>query len=122
MRSRAIAARGRLDALANRQVLRSPLDRIRQWVQQIDQRERQLHGLMQHRLELEQQQLKGLSERLEAISPLVVLARGSSITTRPGESRPITMPSEVSTGDTLETRLQQGRILTQVTQVETDAD
>ena len=55
--------------------------------------------------------------QLEAISPLKVLARGYSVTTD-GDGRALRSVDGVQPGDRLETRLANGRLRTQVLDVE----
>jgi exodeoxyribonuclease VII large subunit len=57
---------------------------------------------------------RGLSRQLEALSPLAVLRRGYSITTRAGSSTPLTNPAALASGDVLETQLHGGAIVSRV--------
>ena len=58
------------------------------------------------------------SSRLEAMSPLAVLARGYSITTRAGEARPLTDSAGVRKGEEVEVRLHHGRLYCEVRDVD----
>ncbi len=54
------------------------------------------------------------SSRLEALSPLAVLARGYAITTRAGETKPLTDGSEVEVGGMVDVRLHRGGLRCEV--------
>jgi exodeoxyribonuclease VII large subunit len=58
--------------------------------------------------------------RLEALSPLRVLARGYAVVTREGESAPLTDASRVAAGDGLGVRLARGRLKARVVSTEVD--
>ena len=58
--------------------------------------------------------------RLEALSPLRVLARGYAVVTREGESAPLTDAARVAAGDGLGVRLARGRLRARVVSTEVD--
>lgn len=66
----------------------------------------------------EDARLKLAASRLEALSPLAVLARGYAIATRAGETRPLTDSAGVERGDEVEVRLHRGRLQCEVTDVD----
>lgn len=70
-------------------------------------------------LDAQDRHLQGLAGRLQALSPLAVLARGYSITTKLPDRRVVTSPSQLRTGDELETLLAGGRAVSTVTRLET---
>jgi exodeoxyribonuclease VII large subunit len=65
-----------------------------------------------------QERERSLARQLEALSPLAVLARGYSITTRAVDGRPLTDACDLREGEELSTRLARGRLLSRVTRVE----
>ena len=65
----------------------------------------------------EGERLAGAAARLEGLSPLKVLARGYSLT-RDAEGHVVTDAGQLAVGDEVETRLAQGRIRAQVTEVD----
>jgi exodeoxyribonuclease VII large subunit len=105
--------RRELAALAERRVLHSPQDLLRPLHQALDDLEYRLTqaisaGQQQRRAELQQ-----AAGRLQAMSPLAVLARGYSITlSEQGEA--IISPVQVAAGDRLVTVLAHGKIQSQV--------
>lgn len=119
LRSVAAQARGRLEALANRQCLRAPLDSIMQLEQRVDQLDRRLNSNIRHRFSLEQREIRSMAERLEAVSPLGILGRGYSITTRPGDLTPIDDAAQVQPGETLVTRMKRGKVTSRVVELDT---
>ena len=68
-------------------------------------------------LERRRAELTAISASLDALSPLKVLSRGYSLTTRDGEL--LTDAEQVAEGDLLETRLADGSVLSRVV---TDCD
>lgn len=68
-------------------------------------RERLKALVMRRRLQLSAQ-----ARALQALSPLGILRRGYSITTRQGDSRPLRRAEEVAAGEVLLTQLWQGRV------------
>ena len=55
-----------------------------------------------------------LARSLEGVSPLAVLARGYSLTRRPGETAPVVDADGLAVGDEVETRLSRGAFLARV--------
>jgi exodeoxyribonuclease VII large subunit len=78
---------------------------------------RYLQGRMQrailNQLTQKKSQLSNVARTLNAISPLQTLERGYSITLDT-EGVPVTSASQVKSGDKIETRLQHGKIISQV--------
>ena len=62
-----------------------------------------------------------MAERLEAVSPLGILGRGYSITTRPDDLKPIDDASQLQPGETMVTRRKQGKVASQVLEIDTEA-
>lgn len=71
-------------------------------------------------VERREDKLGRLAAALEAYSPLKVLGRGYSLTTRVEDGRPVTDADDVAIGDELETRLARGRLRTRVESAEAD--
>lgn len=115
LRRRADSAAERLAAIASHPILRRPLDRIQLLWQNCDQLgDRMARGLVySHRRH--QTKTAELAARLQAISPIQVLARGYSVTLDEN-GRPILNAAQVEEGTLIETQLAQGRLQSQVTQ------
>jgi exodeoxyribonuclease VII large subunit len=61
--------------------------------------------------------LAALATRLEALSPLAVLARGYSLTYHEADGRLVHSAAELHNGDLLRTRLAEGEAISRVEQV-----
>ena len=105
----------RLSGLARR--LRSP-DRT---LALMKQREENLFLRLQraigHRLEEAESQLAPLAARLDTLSPLKTLSRGYAIVFREGSSQPVRSAKELSPGDPLKLRLEEGSAEARVVKV-----
>lgn len=99
-----------LRLLSERRVLRSPLDLLRPLHQNLDGLEYRLKQSMLSRQRAYAGEVQLAAGRLQAMSPLKVLARGYSVT-RKVDGQVIVAAGQVSEGDTLETILADGRIL-----------
>jgi exodeoxyribonuclease VII large subunit len=74
------------------------------------EREKRLRSAAPALLAREEGRVRLAASRLEALSPLAVLARGYSIVTRAGEGKPLTDSAEVKVGDDVDVRLYRGRL------------
>jgi exodeoxyribonuclease VII large subunit len=108
------AARARLDELAARPCLRRPLDRLREQEQRLDDWSGRLLRAARQQLAEAQRQLKTGAGRLEALSPLGVLARGYSLTRRGDDGAVVRSPDQVHPGDRVVTLLSRGQITSRV--------
>jgi exodeoxyribonuclease VII large subunit len=75
---------------------------------------------MAARVALANEKLSVAAGRLEALSPLRVLARGYAVVTREGETAPLTDAARVAAGDGLRVRLARGRVRARVVSMEVD--
>jgi exodeoxyribonuclease VII large subunit len=75
---------------------------------------------MAKRVELAEKELSVAAGRLEALSPLRVLARGYAVVTREGETAPVTDAARVTAGDGVRVRLARGRLRARVVSTEVD--
>lgn len=60
----------------------SPVRRIQSETQRVDELSRRMLSSLFHRIQLQSAHVKGMTRRLEALSPLAVLARGYAVVTR----------------------------------------
>jgi exodeoxyribonuclease VII large subunit len=114
LRTRLAAAGTRLESLAASRVFRRPLERIQLQGRQLDEIEGRLARAAGHRIEIARAQLDAHAGRLESLSPLAVLGRGFSLTTRLDDRRIVRRASQVSVGDRLRTRLAEGELVSRV--------
>lgn len=126
LREKAVTARLRLDALASRPVFAKPTQRIREWIEEVDDLDERLKKAMRRRVDSERQRVAALAQSLDALSPLGVLARGYSVTFRntaaSGEAAHrgalVRTTDDLKPGDGLLTYLESGRVLSRVEAVE----
>lgn len=120
LRSRAAAARARLEALAGRRAFRRPFERLQEHSRRLDEMELRMHRAARGRLRLAGRQVEAIAGRLESLSPLGVLARGYSLTQRVRDGRVVRDASELEPGAQIRTRLARGEVVSRVEQVEPD--
>jgi exodeoxyribonuclease VII large subunit len=114
LRGRVADARGRLDGLAARRIVRKPFDRLHDLVRQLDGWDERASRAMRNRLQRLQQQVAADAGRLESLSPLGVLARGYSLTTHQADDRLIEDAATLSPGELIKTRLARGTAISRV--------
>ncbi len=114
LRRRLQESRSRLTELARRPCLRRPLERIRQEERQLTLWNERLRRAVQRRIEQAREQLKGQAARLEGLSPLNVLSRGYSLTSKEADATVLRSAGQIEVGERIVTRLQQGQILSRV--------
>ena len=88
--------------------------------ERVAQERRAATDRMAARLASAHEKLGAAAGRLEALSPLRVLARGYSILTKDGETTPVTDASTLKTGDAVRLRLARGRATARVLSTETE--
>jgi len=117
-RGRFDAARARLDALAAYRVFRRPLERVQLLAQRLDELQGRAARAARGRMELGRANLGALASRLESLSPLAVLARGYSLTTRLSDGKLVRSAGEIAVEDRLKTRLADGELISRVESLE----
>ena len=103
--------------LAERLRLLHPSHQLQEHVNRATQAQVQLVQLIRHAIEREEKLLAGLAGRLQALSPLAVLARGYSITLKLPDRHVVTEAKGLQAGDALETLLSRGRVVSTVSRV-----
>jgi exodeoxyribonuclease VII large subunit len=102
-----------LKEVQNRLERNSPLARVNSNMQRVDELEHRLSATIQHRIQLDQTHLKGLSQRMSALSPMAVLERGYAIVTNHvGQS--ISKVSQVVKGEGLNVQVSDGNFSVRV--------
>ena len=114
VRSRLLRIRQRLDGLSQRGLLARPHRIYLGRKQQLDELENRLGGAMSRSLQLRRGRLSELARAAEALSPLQVLQRGYSLTTRLGQTYPLTSYRQLEVGDSIATRLSEGVVVSRV--------
>lgn len=116
LQSQLAAARRHLELLANRRVLTHPLDRIHDRARRLDELALIMEQKIRRKAVRSREALVANAARLEALSPLQVLARGYSVTQSTiGEL--IRTTKKVQVGQQISTRLADGEVLSRVEQI-----
>jgi len=108
------SARQNLSALLRRPVFLRPSDIVLQRQQYLDNLARRLYSAGKNSFEKHRNRLSLLLSRLEALSPLKILARGYSVTWRLPDRRLLKSVVDIHTGDSLETILSDGHIVSSI--------
>lgn len=109
----------RLDALWHSAALRRPKSRVEREFQRLDGLVRLMEQTARRRLERARAALGKEAERLEALSPLAVLARGYAVV-RGDDGRAVTRTEGLAPGNALVVQLRDGRVGTRVEWVQPD--
>ena len=91
-----------------RGMLKSPLDRLLEKQQLLDELNNGLNSNIQHALVMAKAKFNSIIEKLEALSPLAVLSRGYSLSSIMPEGKIIKDASELKTRDLVKTVLAKG--------------
>ncbi len=113
MHKRLSREKERLNRLQNARVLRSPQEMIQYPKMRLDMLSRRLSAAYTHRLATEKQHFTALHAKLEALSPLKVLARGYAIAQK--NQQLIHSVHETAVGDTITVTLSDGTLSATVT-------
>jgi exodeoxyribonuclease VII large subunit len=120
MVSRVEQARLRLEGLVNNYAMRSPLDRLAQARQRLDELNARLAEDMRDLLGDSRQRHETLSARLLALDPTAVLGRGYSIVTRARDEKVIVRPGQARLDEQIRIQLSEGRLRAVVVRDEED--
>lgn len=104
----------RLAGLATSYILRQPLNLVAQYEQRIDDLQKDVGARIDDILRAKGERFHVLAGKLDALSPLAILGRGYSITTRLPGGTIIADADAVTRGDLIETRLGKGTIRSRV--------
>ncbi|MDN5326876.1 MAG: exodeoxyribonuclease large subunit [Moorella sp. (in: firmicutes)] len=107
-------ARARLERLTKSSGLDRPRQELYYRQQYLDGVEQRLLASWERRSREREQGLKLLAARLEAASPLAILARGYAVCRRPGGGAPLKSSREVLPGEKVEVILREGLLQCQV--------
>ncbi|MBI3840022.1 MAG: exodeoxyribonuclease VII large subunit [Planctomycetia bacterium] len=122
LRNRAAAARTRLDALAARRVFRRPLERVQLLERRLDELQARGQRAVVRHVQTATSLVGAKAGQLESLSPLAVLGRGYSLTTRLDDGQLVRFARQMTIGDRLRTRLTDGAVTSRVESVEETTD
>lgn len=120
LRGRVEVARRRLEACGRSFGFREPGQQVARHRARLEALEQRLHAAARSGLERRHSAVASAAAGLERLSPLKVLARGFSLTTRAGTTEVVRDAAALAPGDEVETRLARGRVRSRVTGVETE--
>jgi exodeoxyribonuclease VII large subunit len=118
LRSRASSARQRLDAVARHTVFRRPYQRVFDLGRRLDELAARSQRAVRGVTRLARHQVETASERLESLSPLVVLRRGYSLTQRTSDGQLIRSAADLEPGQQITTRFASGQAISRVEEIE----
>ena len=108
----------RLVRVANSYVMRQPFDRLRRWQQRLDEFAQRLNINITHALNTEREKLSGIAGKLESLSPLNVLKRGYTITTRLEDNKSLQEAKGLNKGDKIKTNFSKGSVISTTLSIE----
>lgn len=87
----------------------SPARRIQSESQRVDELSRRMLSSLIHRIQLQSSHAKGMTRRLEALSPLAVLERGYAVVTRKIDGRIVSRVAQAISGEHIQVRVSDGQ-------------
>ena len=108
----------RLVRVANSYAMRQPFDRLRRWQQRLDEFAQRLNINITHALNTEREKLSGIAGKLESLSPLNVLKRGYTITTRLEDNKSLREVKGLNKGDKIKTNFSKGSVISTILSTE----
>ncbi|MEP9411436.1 MAG: exodeoxyribonuclease VII large subunit [Candidatus Brocadia sp.] len=112
-----LLTRTRLLRIKNSFSFKRPFDKIFRLQQDLDEIVQRLVTAGKHALKLERERLIGLANRLDSVSPLKVLNRGYSITTKVEDDKPVRSAEGLSVGETLRIQFLHGGVVSSVIKI-----
>lgn len=109
--------RKRLKGLTRTYIFKSPQNRILYNMEKVDEFAERLHRRVRYFLELQGQRVKGMSARLESLSPLSVLARGYSISFVLPERKIVLDSAGLKEGDEILTKVKKGSFVSVIKKI-----
>jgi exodeoxyribonuclease VII large subunit len=90
--------------------MRTPLQKIRNLRLFISENRKRLEQNIKHSIEIQREKIRGVTGKLDSLSPLSILQRGYSITRKIPSLQILRNASEVKKGDKVEVRLHRGTL------------
>lgn len=109
-------SQARLQHFHQRLLRHSPVHRLTRLQEKNGNLSQRLNTAMQHQLTTRKRQLQQMAHALDAVSPLATLSRGYAIITNE-KDQIIRQARQVKSGDRIKTRLAEGQLYCQVTEV-----
>ena len=109
-------SRQRLDALAGKRVLQSPMNYLQDKRMALEYSRERLCSASQRLMQAKREQFVRLTAKLDAMSPLKVLSRGYSVV-RTEDGSVLRRAADAQPGDKIQIDLRQGSLLAEVSQI-----
>jgi exodeoxyribonuclease VII large subunit len=106
--------RDELETLAESYILKQPINIIEQYQQRIDELARHIAVRTGHIFDIKEAEFATVCGKLDMLSPLRVLSRGYSITTRTDSGKVLKDAAELKKGDEVKTKLAKGEFISEV--------
>ena len=120
LRRRAVEARRRLEQLAAHRVFRRPFDRVLNHARELDEKATRIGRAIRQRVASAKTLMTALAAQLESLSPLAILGRGYSLTTRASDGALVDDARSLDIGDEIRTRFAHGQVISEVKHVESE--
>ena len=108
----------KLGRITNSYAIRQPFDKFNRWQQRLDDLAQRLNLNITHALNTEREKLSGIAGKLESLSPLNVLKRGYTITTKLEDNKSLRYTTDLSKGDKIKTNLSNGSVISEILSIE----
>jgi exodeoxyribonuclease VII large subunit len=106
--------RSSIESLTSQLRYLSPARLIQSERQRVDEYARRAYSSLVHRVKLQMKHLEGTQKRLEALSPLAVLARGYAVVTRKDDGSVVSRVAAVKPGQPIRVRVADGQFEAEV--------
>lgn len=93
----------------------SPDRKIQSERQRVDELSRSMYSSLIHRVQLQSAHVNGMKHRLEALSPLAVLARGYAVVTRKDDGSVVSRVAQAQAGQQISIRVSDGQLSAEIT-------
>ncbi len=110
--------RKRLESIEKSILFRKPTERINQYRQTLDELKRSIVAEITHLVTVQSKSLQALMGKLDALSPLAILERGYSISSKLPEGKIVRSITDISVGDTLKVLFKDGAAVSEVKEKE----
>ncbi len=114
LRGRLATVQARLGAVAANRVFRRPLERVQLLERRLDELGARGRRAVEQRMIAARGRVDAKALQLESLSPLSVLSRGYSLSTRAADGRLVRSIDQVTPGDELLTRLSDGELTSRI--------
>lgn len=106
--------RKRLQSIEKSILFRTPTGLIDQYRQTVDEIKQNMVTEITHLVTLQRKSVQAISDKLDALSPLAILERGYSISSRLPEEQIVRSVEDVSVGDRLKTLFKDGEVISEI--------